>query len=64
MPACRCLRMKFLQEADKVHFTLSELSFADVKTLRDALKGHAKGGSTQAVKLAAEIEAGLEKIQV
>lgn len=56
--------MKFVQEADKLHFTFGELSFAEVKTLRDALKSHAKGGSTQAAKMAAEIEAGLEKIQV
>ena len=56
--------MKFIQEADKVHFAMSELSFAEVKTLRDALKGHAKGGSAPAAKLAAEIEAALEKIQV
>lgn len=56
--------MKFVQEADKVHFTFGELSFAEVKTLRDALKGHAKGGSAPAAKLASEIEAALEKIQV
>lgn len=56
--------MKFIQEADKLHFAFSELSFAEVKTLRDALKAYAKGGSTQAAKLAAEIEAGLEKAQV
>lgn len=56
--------MKFVQQDDKVHFTFADLTFAEVKTLRDSLKAHAKGGSTQAAKLAAEIEAGLEQAQV
>lgn len=58
------LLMKFVQEADKLHFTLNDLSFTDIKTLRDALKAFAKGGSTQAAKLVAEIEAGLDQAQV
>lgn len=47
-----------------MHFAFSDLSFAEVKTLRDALKAYAKGGSTQAAKLVAEIETGLEQAQV
>ncbi|AFM12627.1 hypothetical protein [Turneriella parva] len=56
--------MKLVQNADKQTFTANELSFAEVKTLRDALKAFAKGGSTQAAKLAAEIETALDNMQV
>jgi hypothetical protein len=56
--------MKLVQNDDKLTFTAQELSFAEVKTLRDALKAFAKGGSTQAAKLAAEIETGLDSMQV
>ena len=56
--------MKLVQNADKHTFTASELSFGEVKTIRDALKAFAKGGSTQAAKMAAEIESALANMQV
>ncbi|MBL8035588.1 MAG: hypothetical protein JNJ69_17935 [Leptospiraceae bacterium] len=56
--------MKLVQNADKQTFTASELSFGEVKTIRDALKAFAKGGSTQAAKMAAEIESALANMQV
>jgi hypothetical protein len=56
--------MKLVQNDDKQTFTAQELSFGEVKTLRDALKAFAKNGSTQAAKLATEIEAALENMQV
>jgi hypothetical protein len=56
--------MKLAQNEDKQTFTAQELSFAEVKTLRDALKAFAKGGSTQAAKLATEIETALDNMQV
>lgn len=54
--------MKLIQE--KQQFTATEMSFGEVKTIRDALKAFAKGGSTQAAKMAAEIEAALANMQV
>jgi hypothetical protein len=56
--------MKLVQNEDKQTFTATGLSFADVKTIRDALKAFAKGGSTQAIKLASEIESALDNMQV
>lgn len=56
--------MKLVQNADKQTFTATELSFGEVKAIRDALKAFAKGGSAQAAKLAGEIEAALDNMQV
>ncbi len=56
--------MKLVQNDDKQTFTAQELSFGEVKTLRDALKAFAKGGSAQAAKLATEIESALDNMQV
>lgn len=56
--------MKLTQNDDKQTFTASELSFGEVKALRDALKAFAKSGSSQAAKLATEIETALDNMQV
>ncbi|GAB4427107.1 MAG: hypothetical protein OHK0011_08860 [Turneriella sp.] len=56
--------MKLVQNEDKQTFTATELSFGEVKAIRDALKAFAKGGSTQAAKLASEIETALDNMQV
>lgn len=52
--------MKLAQQPDKQNFSASEISFAELKTIRDACKAHAKGGSAAAAKIAAEIEKFLE----
>jgi|JI10StandDraft_1071094.scaffolds.fasta_scaffold1127834_1 hypothetical protein len=56
--------MKLTQQEDKVHFTISGASFGEIKMIRDALKAHAKGGAAAAAKMAAEIEAALDSMQV
>lgn len=56
--------MQLTQQEDKVHFTISDASFGEIKMIRDALKTHAKTGAAAAAKLAAEIEAGLDSMQV
>lgn len=56
--------MNFVQQEDKQFFTLSEMTFTEVKTIRDALKLHAKNGSAQAGKIVSEIEAMLDKMDV
>lgn len=56
--------MEFIQQEDKQFFTLSEMTFSEVKTIRDSLKSHAKNGSAQAGKIASEIEAMLDKMDI
>lgn len=56
--------MKLTQQENKTLFTINDATFAEIKLVRDALKAFAKGGSTQAAKLAGEIEAGLDSMQV
>lgn len=56
--------MKLEQQEDKQHFTLSDLGFSEIKTIRDALKQYGKQGSAQAVKIAAEIEKALAAMDV
>ena len=56
--------MKLSQGQDKQSFSATEMNFSELKTIRDALKAHAKGGSAQAAKIAAEIEAALNNMQV
>ncbi len=56
--------MKLSQGQDKQSFSATEMNFGELKTIRDALKAFAKGGSAQAAKLAAEIETALDSMQV
>jgi len=57
--------MKFIQQPEaKQFFNLIELTFAEVKTIRDSLKNHAKGGSAPAAKMVGEIELELEKMDI
>lgn len=56
--------MQFTQQSDKQFFSLTDLTFSDVKTVRDALKLHAKNGSAQAIKIAKEIEDSLAKMDI
>ena len=56
--------MKLEQQADKKHFTLSDLGFGEIKAIRDALKVYGKQGSAQATKIAAEIEKALAAMDV
>jgi hypothetical protein len=56
--------MKLTQQDDKVHFTIADATFGEIKLIRDALKTHAKSGAAAAGKLAGEIEAALDTMAV
>lgn len=55
-----CYVMKLAQQPDKQNFSATDISFSELKTIRDACKAHAKSGSAAAGKIAAEIETLLE----
>jgi hypothetical protein len=56
--------MKLTQQENKVNFTISDATFAEIKLIRDALKTHAKSGSAAAGKLAGEIESALDSMAI
>ena len=57
--------MKFIQQPeDKQFFSFTELTFAEVKTIRDSLKLNVKNGSAQAGKIVTEIEGALETMDI
>lgn len=46
------------------NFNLTDLSFAELKTVRDACMAHAKGGSSAAAEIARQIQAAIENIAI
>ncbi|MCZ8157997.1 MAG: hypothetical protein O9264_17885 [Leptospira sp.] len=47
-------------QADTKTFSITEMNFSDIKTIRDACKLYAKNGSASAGKLLEQIEKALE----
>ena len=60
LPSC----MKITPSEDKKTFSIEELTFADLKTIRDSCQSAAKGGLTQAATLAKDIEALMGNITI
>lgn len=56
--------MEFTQQKSNQTFDLTDLSFLNVKTIRDSLKKFAVSGSSQAAKLAKEIEEKLATMDI
>ena len=56
--------MKFTQQEDKQFFSITELTFLDIKTIRDGLKHFASDGSAHSAKMAKEIEEQLANMDV
>ncbi|WCL50457.1 hypothetical protein [Leptospira sp. GIMC2001] len=52
------MKIEIQQEAKT--FSITEMNFTDIKTIRDACKLFAKNGSAQATKILEEIEKVLE----
>ncbi len=53
-------QMNINVQADTKTFSITEMNFSDVKTIRDACKLYAKNGSASASKLLEQIEKALE----
>lgn len=56
--------MKLLKQKADNRFAVANLTFADLKTIRDACKAFAAQGSQAAAKVAKELEAEMDNVEI